>query len=446
MAKFNGNRARLALFGSFAVYLVPIYSVHVSLPLGAILWTAVISGYGGRNPVWIAAILGLAIVLQCIAGALIYWLLRALRWVRVLVLLAGCVGIFAVVQFGYLVAIPWALLTEREKSAEVGDWPIVCSVANAEIAESRSLSAALQRSSEVWLIVDGDHYGLLTMPDCRMRKLPISTFRTTIDQMIPQGRALFRASEQNGGPERQFVLDLDGKVLPLQKPKDLTHWRPVLADDGTAIAWMENKRVSGETGARWIARIRELPSMSERTIDLQMDRPASIEILAFDPQAGRIVARRNGREIVTINNAGRISVDANMPDSENQPTQRMFELGNGWVSWDVYRDEGRHRVAWSLPAGNGHHEVPLGRGVRHVTASPDGQLIAVSVGPNVRVGSIRDAVYVLRADNGEDVYRRYFQPHRRSLPAFLGTEFLAITVMDGRLPRVDVLNILAEFQ
>ncbi len=441
MAKLNNTRARLAFLGSFVVYLVPVYSVHASLPLGAIIWATIFSGFGDREPLWIAAVLGLAILLQCAAGALIYWLLRAVRWVGVLALLAGCFAIFAAVQFGYLVAIPWVLLTEGERSPETGDWPVACSVPNAEVIASRAMSVAPQQPEPAWLVADGERYVQLAMPGCAVRELAVSAFRTTIDQMIPQGRGLYRASDQNGGPDNLFVLGKDGKPQSLVRPVGATHWRPILADNGTAIAWIEKQRIPSGIGTKWIVRIRDLSDKLERTIDLKMLKPASIEILAFDPQVGRILARRNGKDYVSIDDAGQVTSNADAPDNAIQPTQRFVEVGDGWVSWDIYRDKGRHRIAWSLSAGNGSHEVPLGRGIHDVSVSPGGRLIAVSVGSNVRAGSIKESVYVFRSGNGEEVYRRFFATYHRSLPAFIGTDHLAVTITEDGQSRVDVLIV-----
>ena len=78
---------------------------------------------------------------------------------------------------------------------------------------------------------------------------------------------------------------------------------------------------------------------------------------------------------------------------------------NGWVAWDGYRDTGRYRVAWDIQGAKGLHEIPKGRGITSVSVSPSGRLIAISVTTNLNIGSVRDAVYVLRTSDGREVFR-----------------------------------------
>ena len=58
-----------------------------------------------------------------------------------------------------------------------------------------------------------------------------------------------------------------------------------------------------------------------------------------------------------------------------------------------------------------------------------------------RIGSVKDAVYVIRAADGKEVYRRFLPPYARSQPAFLGRDRLAFTAQDGDKPVVRVLKV-----
>ena len=121
----------------------------------------------------------------------------------------------------------------------------------------------------------------------------------------------------------------------------------------------------------------------------------------------------------------------------------FVRIGDGWVAWETYRDEGRARVLWDLPQGAGRQEVPLGSGINDLAVAPDGALIAVSTSGNLSVGSVRGSLFVLRTRNGAEVYRRYFRKHARARVAFLGARHLAVTHFDPdkRVSWIEVLRI-----
>jgi hypothetical protein len=220
------------------------------------------------------------------------------------------------------------------------------------------------------------------------------------------------------------------------------YWRPVLSRDAARIAWIERRRSPGRSKTRWLVRIRLVGTNTiERTIEVRMGRPAALYLIAFDAEKSRFLARRNEREFVTIDGTGGVTPLAQAPRHTTHPTQRYLRLDSGWVSWDVYRDKGRSRVAWHLQGRAGLHEVPKGRGINAVSVSGDGRLIAISVGGNLRIGTVKDAVYAIRAADGKELYRRFLPAHARSQPTFLGQDHLAFTAMDGDIPVVKILTV-----
>src|SRR5262249_474193 len=111
--------------------------------------------------------------------------------------------------------------------------------------------------------------------------------------------------------------------------------------------------------------------------------------------------------------------------TEVEPQPQTFRfLVDGWVAWDAYREDAPYRVAWSLPAGRGVQRVPRGRSITSVAPSPDGRWIALSVTSNLSISSTPDAVSVLRAADGSEVFRRYFPKYTRSTVAFAGGRFV----------------------
>lgn len=427
MTRFPWLRPLLAVAASFAVYLLPVFTVHISIPWGAVLVLEVTRLAGDREILWLVMDLGFALMLQGAAGGLVYWAIGGWRWWRAFILIAAIPGFFWVLQVGYQLAIPTLFLIEDEQHGDHGNWPVACTVEDAEIAHvNAGPGLALERAEEAWLRSGASEYGLLSMPDCQIRSLPVAISRTVIKQVAPGGGGLFTLSEP-GGPLIHYVLAPGGSPQILKRPTGKEYWKPVLANDGASVAWIERERSADKIGTKWRIRLRGLDGI-ERVVELKIDRPASYELNAVDTD-DRFTATRNGSEFVSIDGNGVITPEPFAPDPATQPTQYYRRLEGGWVSWDVYRDDNEpHRVVWALPAGQGLHEVLKGRGIRAISPSPDGRLIAISVGPNTRIGSVKDSLYVLRTADGAEVFRHILPPYSRSVPAFLGNGHLAITV------------------
>jgi hypothetical protein len=115
-----------AALGSFCVYLLPLLSVHITMPWGVALWMEVFRYADERGAVWLALDLGFAALVQLAAGGLIYWAIRRWHWARGLLLLALVPVFLAVVNAGYLYGIPTLILVEREPGEAHGDWAVAC--------------------------------------------------------------------------------------------------------------------------------------------------------------------------------------------------------------------------------------------------------------------------------------------------------------------------------
>jgi outer membrane protein assembly factor BamB len=117
-------------------------------------------------------------------------------------------------------------------------------------------------------------------------------------------------------------------------------------------------------------------------------------------------------------------------------------VGSGWVAWDAAREPGeRYRVAWSLASGRGTHEALRGRSITAVKVDPDGEYVAISETTAIRDYNVEDAVYVLRASDGKEVWHRNLPSYARSSLAFLGEKLFAYTDSDGAHSTVRVVQI-----
>src|SRR5262249_49611595 len=119
----------------------------------------------------------------------------------------------------------------------------------------------------------------------------------------------------------------------------------------------------------------------------------------------------------------------------------LLRAGSGWVAWDAYRDGEPYRLAWSLAGGHGTHRVLKGRALTAVAVNPSGAYVAISTTTSLSIGHVKDAVSVLRASDGKEVWRRNLPTYSRSSVAFLGDGLFAFTDWDGMHATVRVLQI-----
>ena len=444
------NRTLLAFLLSFLVYLVPAVHAHGGTLLGLAVWAEFIEMRRGREPLWLIMDALLALTLQAAAFATFRWILggRPIRW---LVMIAVVPTLVLSFNLAWMIAIPTLFLIERDSAPETGEWPVACSVSGASTASPHTgVTLALERAREVWVwIREEKTYGILSMPGCVVtpRKLSIPGLHSAIRFATAGGVLYYSLDLDHDGVWEHWYLD---NSLPapveLDAPDSLELWRPVTDARGGAIAWLESDRDDRKIVlGRFVAYRRPVGAEVVR-VPLGLPSRSAMELLDFDFDAGRFIIRRNRREIYFVGLDGRSlgePLNAAPPNGEGiDAAYDHFRLPDGgWVAWDGYRDEGRYRVGWSLTNGAGLYEIPKGRGITAVSASPDGRYIAVSVSTIILIGSVRDAVFVLRTADGAEVWRRYFPTYTRNHVAFLGSGYLAVTFQGDGPPRIDVLEV-----
>ena len=438
------TRNLLAFLLSFMVYLVPIMHAHGGTILGIYLWAALAEGRSGREPLWLAMDAVFAVALQVSWFVALRWILAGsrLRWL----LLAGLAPVTAVaVVWTYLVVVPALFLIEADNAPETGDWPVACSVAGAATAGlPTGVTLALERAGEVWIRFGDGGYGVLSMPDCRVarRDLFFPGARGGVGHVAPGGAVFYRMDSDGDGQFEHWYLDANSTAPQrLEAPEGVDHWIPVLDAGARALAWLESDRSDkGIILGRKIA-VRTLPDGQEIRVPLHMESTSSPLLLDFDLAAGRFTVLRNYRAFYGIGLDGWAVEAPIQPPGFDHVGANFRLLDGGWVAWDGYREDGRYRVAWSLPAGKGTHEIPKGRGITAISVDPAGRYIAVSVSGNLSIGSVKDSVRVIRVADAAEVWRRYLPRYTRSQVAFIGPRHLALTRMVGTDARVDVLAV-----
>ncbi len=411
---------------SFSVYLLPLVGPHSLTLLGAGLLQE-LTGGRDRSALWLATDLGVAVVLQCVAYALCYWFLRRPRVLSGVLVLAAVPMFIVAAEVSYLVAIPSLFLIERDKAEETGAWPVLCT-ANGSLAAVRSPQSRGQTDiSEVLLQIPDGSYQLMGTSDCRVTTLPLPRptvqpggrvdFMVGVSYVVAGRGILVQSTETANATVSWSVLKSGpGELTPIH----LSGPMPILSTDGDWIGWTALDEGTGPPPTRMFIR-RLAGDAPEVEIDLSRFGQTSMHSLVhLDVQRREVVMATNDASRYVFQ---RVSFDGTLlssiePDGVAPHDQTFWMTPGGWVAWDGYQEREPYRVRWSLPGGSRHHLIPLGRGVTSVAVNAAGTLIAVSVTSALNIGNIPDAVFVLRATDGAEVFRRYLPRYSRSEVVF----------------------------
>ena len=429
------NRKALwkALIASFAVYLLPIFTVHVLFVWGWAIGAELLAGKSGREALWLAADAGLAVALQALAFVLFYWVFSGRAW-RWLALFPAVPAFWLALNGAYLIALPGLFLIEAETARETGDWALACRIEDATLLQvRRPATPDLARAEEAWVAstTAPDTWKLLTGPDCRLEATAHSrpTERGSLAAVAAGGAAIFTAYVGDPAVTSYWHLDpVSGAATELSPPAGLRHWLPTLSRDGRAVGWIESERSAQEWQRR--LKTREVASGREREVLLQgLDRGRP-EILALDGFEGGVLVSLYPGRVIGFDAEGNPAWGPIDTGDIKHIGHYFVRLDDGWVAWEIYREAGRVRLIWDLPSGAGRREIPKGSGITDLAPSSDGALIAVSTTTDYNIGDVRDSLFVLRSRDGAEVYRRYFRKYTRTRLAFLGARHLALTRSD----------------
>ncbi len=434
----TGRAVLKALIASFSVYLLPVFTVHIFYLWGWAIGAELLAGKSGREPAWLAADAALAFGLQGLAFALFLWILssrgRARNWNwRWLALVPAVPAFEAALTWAYLFAIPGLFLIETETAAEIGDWPPACRIEDATLIQVRTPAYPdLARAQEAWVgsATAPGSWRLLKGTDCGLEETahrrPVA--RGSLAAVAAGGAAIFTSFGGDPPVARYWHLDpVSGAATELTPPSE-KYWKLTLSRDGKAVGWIESAR----SGQNWERRLktREVASGRESSVvlsDLDLGQP---EILALDGFEGGVMVALYPGKVLAFDGAGAPAWGPIDTGEIKHVGQYFLRIGDGWVAWEIYRDEGRERFLWDLPSGRGRRELPLGTSITDLAVSPDGALIAVSTGSGLNIGDIQDSFFVLRTRDGAEVYRRFFRKYTRTRMAFLGARHLAVTRID----------------
>lgn len=373
------------------------------------------------------------------------WVLVRAGWVRILVV-AACAPVFvAAANWTYLSALPSRFFAERATTPDLGDWKTVCTIPDMEVAEVRSppdTSVAL--AGQAWLRAKED-YVVLTMPSCHTRLIrkPDGDTQVDLDFVSPAGVYLIRNWDNKTRQTHWWAGNGSLRLLSRLPEGSTILGMPVLSNDGHWVAWME--LIPGSKRRRAV--VQSLTDEREHFVDIPDQRLLEWGLLAADMERKELTfykydytTRRSS--LTTLGLGSEQQGDSIVVQGVDAQFTTLLRVGSGWVAWDATREPGkRYRVAWSLANGRGVHEALKGRSITAVKVDPDGTFVAISESNAIRDNSLQDAVYVLRASDGKEVWHRNLPRYVRSSVSFLGEKLFVYTDSDGAHSTVRVLQI-----
>jgi hypothetical protein len=446
------RRLAKALAGSLLIYLVPLVGPHASWLVAEALIADVTRASGHKPLGWITLDFAAALIAQAALALLLAWGLARRSAARVALLVASAPVFFVALEWTYLWLLPSYFLIDPDVAREIADWPTECFISDVALATVRTPpDLPLERAARAWVTrFAGTSYALLDSCAVAAAVDPGAALLTA-PFVLADGRAVFGIWDRDAGHQTWwYAPGGDAAVARLPRPPaDPDRSVPILSDDGEWVAWKQyDPTASTPPPAEQIV-LRSLDGVRERVVPLPPPGRAEVELLGADVNAERLTLFEHeyatrGSSLVALDVTGASRGVLAAPQGVAAQSTTLLRVGEGWVAWDAYREEGRYRLRWRTTKGAGSHEVPLGRSITAVDAAPSGSYVAVSTTTALNIGHIRDSVFVLRTSDGVEVFRRYLRTYTRSRVAFLGDSCFAFDDRQGEHFGVRVLEIPTE--
>jgi hypothetical protein len=433
-------RGRAALLGSFGVYFIPLIGPHAAWFLGESL---VASVSGDRSPAWMAADISVALTSQIAVGLALYWSLGG-GWVRKSIWL-GIIPLTMALNVAYLAAIPALFLIEADTANEMNGWAEHCFVRAVALRPVRWSAIRTGQGVRAWWAArspDGRDT-LLRMPECMTTDAVLPTAGTSAEGYLdfflslqsasPDGVAIVEQMDRRSTQRTWWTLT--DPLSPLQRlaqSSETSQTPPIISRRGDAVAYVVTVAGSGPPVVNQVL-VRKATSASaavEADIELAPLGPASYVLLDVDADAREILLWRGDQPLI-VRFDGQTRPLSFEPGDIRAQSSTYLRVGDGWVAWDAYKEDGPYQIGWSLAGGSGRHRTNAGRSVTSAAVDPTGSYIAISETTTLSIGNARDVVYVLRTDNGAVVFRRYLPRYSRSEVVFFEGGFLGYSDLDG---------------
>jgi hypothetical protein len=432
-----------AILLSCSVYLIPLIGPHTFLFLGEWIWRSLT--YRGRSPGWMALDVGVALAIQIAAGATWYWILGRLRSLRVLALVPLVPATAFAVNYLYLIVLPSLFLIDRDPGVEHASWPVACTVPGEVLAVVGRKPAIVREPGDETFVQNSQsrlaRLAVRQAPDERTTceivslGLPAPGITLTPIWIGDRGQALLqRMNQRSGTLGWEWQPSAGATALPLDEPEGrrASDGAPIVAADGSAVAWLTPLPASGQPPKFSIV-VRTLASSPALKVVIPLDalERGGYVPLDLDPLAREVLVAIDERTFASVGFDGALRWGPFRPEGVQPLSNTFRRVGSGWVAWDGYKEDDGYVIAWALAGGQGRYRVPRGRGITDLAVTPDGRLLAFSATTSLSIGTVKDAVVVLRAADGVEVFRRALPRYARSQVAFPSNTLFAYTEWDG---------------
>jgi hypothetical protein len=430
------NRLIAALTLSSGIYLVPVVTAHwidlFGLALGREL-------FGDREAAWKAVDVALALSVQAVLFACVWWLLPRSKAVAVGLTVLLLIPAAMVLNFAYLYAIPSYFLIERDSTPDISAWREECAVEGSLDPVRQGISRGLDRRGDAWVRQDdGTHFGILQVPGCAVEPvaLPALPIVASLHQALPDGSVVY--TTMTGGVAQQYWLLRRGSKEPrrLELPEGQTDRVPVVAEDGDWMAWVTRSpdRVAS-------LRIESIGGGVPIVFSHPLLQRTTLVVVELDMKRREVIVNRDLSAFAKLRLDGTVGWGPLTPGPIAAQTDTFRYLDGQWAAWDAYVENERYRLGWSTNAGTGQYLAPKGRSFTSAAMDASGRYVAASTTTSLSIGSIKDTIVAFRTSDGTEVFRKTLPSYARSHVAFLGDGYFAYSDFDGTRSRTRVLRM-----
>jgi hypothetical protein len=422
------------------VYFIPLVGPHGVWFVGESL---VASGRGKLSPAWMAAYIAVTLTAQIATGFALYWSLSG-RWARKIIWL-GIVPLSIALNVVFLSAIPAFFLIEADTVSEMNTWAEHCSVRGVGLRAIRSPAVQTRQGARTWWASrspDGRDV-LFHVPECLTTDAVLPTAGKSAEGYLdffiglqfasPDGVAIVEQVDRRSQKRTWWILTHPAAPLQrLAESSDTFENPPILSRRADAVAYVTTVPGSGPPVLHHVL-VRKATTgsmVSDTDIDLAPFGPASYAVLDVDTEAREVLLWRDDSPLI-VSFDGQTRPVAFEPGDIRAQSSTYIRVGDGWVAWDAYKEDGSYQIGWSLGGRSGRHRTNRGRAVTSAAVDPTGSYIAISETTTLSIGKARDVVYVLRTDDGSNVFRRYLPRYSRSQVVFFDNGFFGYSDPDG---------------
>lgn len=424
------------------VWALPLVGPHAVFLVGPSLWVA-LARKGAGATFW----LGLAAVLavQLALAAVLWSLRRRAHWVRAGALVVGLGAATVALNGAFLVGIPTLTLIERDPRPDVGELAEECTAPGYDMPFAPSPAFAALGRVLLRPVSEGSRLAWLSVPGCAITPTTIPGNAAALSS-DPGGTTVYALTRPPDARYEWFVAAPERGSQPVSLAWSSGHALPVLLGGGSHVGWLEPRRTeqgyAAERPPFVFLVVQALADGSLTRTPLANVERGSWRLVDGDGPGGPFrVVRDVPREFRVVDPDGS-SLERPLqpgPELERMLSEVALQPA-GWLGWDVYAEDRRYVVAWDLPGGRGRVEEPAGRGITSAAADPSGRFVAYSTTTTLNVGAVPDAVALVRASDGSDVWRRRLPRYARAQVALFAAH-LAWSDSTVVPPRVRVLRL-----